>query len=36
MAGMIVLAVAAVLVTVAALLKASGDGDDWDDRYRGW
>ena len=36
MAGLIALGIVAVLVTVAAALKTSGDGDNRDDRYRGW
>ena len=36
MAGMIMLGIVAALVTAAALLKASEDENDRDDRYRGW
>lgn len=36
MEGIIVLAVAAVLLMMAGGVKNSGDKDDRDDRYRGW
>lgn len=36
MAGLIALGIVAALVTVAAALKVGGDGDNRDDRYRGW